>query len=139
MGELCADRVLSRLDAPDPAALLTGLAADAAADLGVSLSAPEVRVLRSVDARFKGQSHDLTVDWTPDRRELESRFFSRYARVYGIEQRGEIELVSYRVRVTTPVSPAQPAPAPHPSGPPGLATEPRPSDAPQPLPEAAFL
>ncbi|MEU8360689.1 hydantoinase/oxoprolinase family protein [Nonomuraea sp. NPDC048882] len=145
-GELCADRVLSRLDAPDPAALLAGLASDAAADLGVSLSAPEVRVLRSVDVRFKGQSHDLTVEWTPDRGELESRFFLRYARVYGIEQRGEIELVSYRVRVTTPAGRPEPTPgigrsdAPQPaSGPPqpraSGTPRPTPPDAPQAAPE----
>ncbi|MEU8398412.1 hydantoinase/oxoprolinase family protein [Nonomuraea sp. NPDC048892] len=145
-GELCADRVLSRLDAPDPAALLAGLASDAAADLGVSLSAPEVRVLRSVDVRFKGQSHDLTVEWTPDRGELESRFFLRYARVYGIEQRGEIELVSYRVRVTTPAGQPEPTPgigrsdAPQPaSGPPqpraSGTPRPTPPDAPQAAPE----
>ncbi|MCF6473603.1 hydantoinase/oxoprolinase family protein [Nonomuraea sp. MG754425] len=97
---LSTDRVLSRLDEPDPEAVFASLAADAAADLGLSLSAPEVRVLRSVDVRFAGQSHDLTVDWSADRAELESRFSRRYAQVYGITQRGEIELVSYRVRVT---------------------------------------
>ncbi|MEV0379618.1 hydantoinase/oxoprolinase family protein [Nonomuraea sp. NPDC050643] len=99
-GALSTDRVRSRLDAPDPEAVFTALAADAAADLDVPVA--EATVLRSVDVRFKGQSHDLTVDWSPDRATLESRFFQRYAEVYGITQRGEIELVSYRVRLTTP-------------------------------------
>ncbi|SDJ17119.1 hydantoinase/oxoprolinase family protein [Nonomuraea jiangxiensis] len=120
-GALSTDRVLSRLDAQDPEAVLAGLASDAAADLGVSLADPGVRVLRSVDARFRGQSHDLTVPWTADRQALESRFFARYAEVYGITQEGEVELVSYRVRVTTPVDgshDAPPAPPPSPARPP---------------------
>ncbi|MFG1701595.1 hydantoinase/oxoprolinase family protein [Nonomuraea sp. M3C6] len=107
-GALSTDRVLSRPNAPDPEAIFTTLASEAATDLGVSLSDPGVRVLRSVDIRFKGQSHDLTVDWTPSRETLESRFFERYAEVYGITQQGEIELVSYRVRVTTPADPPPP-------------------------------
>jgi N-methylhydantoinase A len=103
-GDLSTDRVLSRLDAPDPEKLFTALAAEAAADLGVSPEGPGVRVSRSVDVRFKGQSHDLTVGWTPARQDLESRFRDRYAEVYGIRQSGEIELVSYRVRVTAPAA-----------------------------------
>ncbi|MFF0861514.1 hydantoinase/oxoprolinase family protein [Nonomuraea sp. NPDC003560] len=110
-GALSTDRVLSRLDAGDPAEVFAALAADAAADLGVA----RVRVARSVDVRFKGQSHDLTVDWAESREELAARFFAKYAQVYGIVQQGEIELVSYRVRVTdaatptTPTTPATPA------------------------------
>ncbi|MEV0615810.1 hydantoinase/oxoprolinase family protein [Nonomuraea sp. NPDC050404] len=104
-GELSTDRVLSRLDEPDPEAVFTRLATEAATDLGVSLTSAGVRVLRSVAVRFKGQSHDLTVDWSADRATLESRFFGRYAEVYGISQRGEIELVSYRIRLTAPAAP----------------------------------
>ncbi|NUS02413.1 MAG: hydantoinase/oxoprolinase family protein [Nonomuraea sp.] len=99
-GALSTDRVLSRLDAGDPEPIFRTLAAEAAADLG--LPASELRVTRSVDVRFKGQSHDLTLEWTPSRDRLASRFFARYARVYGIAQEGEIELVGYRVRVTAP-------------------------------------
>ncbi|RVX39212.1 N-methylhydantoinase A [Nonomuraea polychroma] len=101
-GDLSTDRVLSRLDAGDPEPIFTELAADAAADLGVPPADPAVTVLRSVDVRFKGQSHDLTVEWSPSTEVLASRFFERYRQVYGITQQGEIELVSYRVRVTTP-------------------------------------
>ncbi|MEU6710566.1 hydantoinase/oxoprolinase family protein [Nonomuraea sp. NPDC046802] len=119
-GELSTDRVLSRLDAPEPEEIFTALAAEAATDLGVAEVGTDLRVLRSVDVRFKGQSHDLTVDWTPSREELEARFFARYAQVYGITQRGEIELVSYRVRVTTPAG----NPAPPPSIPSGGASRP---------------
>ncbi|GAA3210061.1 hydantoinase/oxoprolinase family protein [Nonomuraea helvata] len=107
-GALSTDRVLSRLDAPDPAAVFAALADEAAADLGVSPSDPGVLVSRSVDVRFKGQSHDLTVEWTSERPVLASRFFERYEEVYGIAQRGEIELVSYRARVTVPTTPHLP-------------------------------
>ncbi|TDD22386.1 hydantoinase/oxoprolinase family protein [Nonomuraea diastatica] len=108
-GQLSTDRVLSRLDAPDPEALFASLASEAATDLGISPGAPGVRVSRSVDVRFTGQSHDLTVPWSADRALLESRFFQRYAEVYGFTQRGEIELVGYRVRVTTPADDTDPA------------------------------
>lgn len=118
-GELSTDRVLTRLDAGDPEAILAALASAAAADLGVSPGEPGVRVERSVDARFLGQSHDLTVAWEPSREAVEARFFSRYAQVYGIEQRGEVELVGYRVRVTLaapPEPPAEPPAEPPPGG-----------------------
>ncbi|MEV4798621.1 hydantoinase/oxoprolinase family protein [Nonomuraea sp. NPDC049421] len=99
-GALSADRVLTRLDAPDPEAVFAALAADAAGDLDVPLAV--ATVTRSVDARFRGQAHELTIPWTADRATLESRFARRYEEVYGIAQRGEVELVSYRVRVTLP-------------------------------------
>ncbi|MEV0344669.1 hydantoinase/oxoprolinase family protein [Nonomuraea sp. NPDC050680] len=110
VGDLSTDRVLSRLDAGDPSEVFDSLAAAAAQDLGVSPADPGVRVSRSVDVRFRGQSHDLTVPWSSSgtelpRKELEARFFDRYERVYGISQRGEVEIVSYRVRVTLPAAP----------------------------------
>ncbi|MDP4511119.1 hydantoinase/oxoprolinase family protein [Nonomuraea turcica] len=98
-GELSTDRVLSRLGAGDPEPIFAELSAEAAADLGVSPADPEVSMQRSVDVRFKGQSHDLTVEWSDSPEMLASRFFERYRQVYGIAQQGEIELVSYRVRV----------------------------------------
>jgi N-methylhydantoinase A len=104
VADLSTDRVLSRLDAADPSKVFRALAASAAEDLGVSPSDPGVRVSRSVDVRFKGQSHDLTVAWSSARAELEARFFERYEQVYGISQRGEVEIVSYRVRVTLPAT-----------------------------------
>jgi N-methylhydantoinase A len=121
-GELSTDRVLSRLDAPDPEEVLDALARAAAEDLGVSPSDPGVRLRRSVDARFRGQSHDLTVEWSPSREELESRFLAKYAQVYGIEQRGEVELVGYRVRVTLSPEPGIAPTAASP--PPGLSPSP---------------
>ncbi|MEU6728504.1 hydantoinase/oxoprolinase family protein [Nonomuraea wenchangensis] len=103
-GDLATERVRSRLDAGDPEPIFAGLVAEAAADLGVSPADPEVRVERSVDVRFLGQSHDLTVAWSPSRDELAARFAARYLQVYGIAQRGEIELVGYRARVTAPAA-----------------------------------
>ncbi|WP_214326752.1 hydantoinase/oxoprolinase family protein [Nonomuraea sediminis] len=105
-GNLSTERVLSRLGVPDPAEIFDALAAEAAADLGV----PGGEVSRSVDMRFKGQSHDLTVPWSESHDELASRFFAKYRQVYGIAQQGEIEIVSYRVRLTLP--PANPIAAP---------------------------
>ncbi|MGW7482340.1 hydantoinase/oxoprolinase family protein [Nonomuraea muscovyensis] len=129
-GALSTDRVLSRLDAADPAGLLDALAREAAGDLGVSPADPGVRVERSVDVRFRGQSHELTVPWSPSPEVLESGFFARYAQVYGIEQRGEVDLVGYRVRVTLP-----PPPAP----PPAAATPTTPATAPPPGTRAAYF
>ncbi|WP_084773953.1 hydantoinase/oxoprolinase family protein [Nonomuraea candida] len=124
-GELSTDRVLTRLDEPDPEAVFAALAGEAAGDLGVRLAAPGVRVLRSVDVRFRGQSHDLTVPWSAERAALERAFFRRYAEVYGIAQRGEVELVSYRVRLTAPL-PRPSGPSPQ-AGPPGPAGSPAPA------------
>ncbi|NUR93469.1 MAG: hydantoinase/oxoprolinase family protein, partial [Nonomuraea sp.] len=94
-GALSTERVVTRLDAPDPDSIFASLAAAAFQDLGVA----EAEVARSVDVRFRGQSHELTVPWSSS---LATDFFQKYRQVYGIEQEGEIELVSYRVRVTLP-------------------------------------
>ncbi|MFI7442347.1 hydantoinase/oxoprolinase family protein [Nonomuraea indica] len=109
-GALSADRVLSRLGAADPAGLLDTLAREAAGDLGVSPDDAGVRVERSVDVRFRGQAHELTVPWSASSDVLRGRFFARYAQAYGIEQRGEVELVGYRVRVTLPPPASPPEP-----------------------------
>ncbi|MCK2220526.1 hydantoinase/oxoprolinase family protein [Actinomadura sp. ATCC 31491] len=109
-GELSTDRVRSRLEAGDPEPVFAELTAEAAADLGVSPGDPAVRVERSVDVRFRGQSHDLTVAWSPSREVLADRFAERYRQVYGIAQRGEIEPVGYRVRVTVTNGTTAPAP-----------------------------
>ncbi|GAA2915809.1 hydantoinase/oxoprolinase family protein [Streptosporangium fragile] len=121
-GDLSTDRVLSALDA-DPERVFTTLAEAAAADLDVRLGSPGVSVARSADVRFAGQAHDLTVPWSDSPAELAARFSARYRQVYGIEQEGPVEIVSYRVRVTraaprspvpgTPAAPRSPAaPAP---------------------------
>ncbi|MCG5212114.1 hydantoinase/oxoprolinase family protein [Streptosporangium sp. KLBMP 9127] len=99
-GALSTDRVRSMLDAPDPEAVFAALTEAAAADLGVSPGAPSVTVTRTADVRFTGQAHDLTVPWTGSPADLAEHFHARYREVYGIAQRGPIETVGYRVRVT---------------------------------------
>ncbi|MFC4585010.1 hydantoinase/oxoprolinase family protein [Sphaerisporangium corydalis] len=99
-GDLSTDRVLSRLGAGDPGAVFEELAAGAAADLGLTLGSPGVSVERSADLRFLGQAHDLTVPWSDVPEELAGRFVAKYRQVYGIEQQGPVEVVSYRVRLT---------------------------------------
>jgi N-methylhydantoinase A len=101
-GALSTERVVSRLDAADPGALFDELARTAAADLGLPLTTPGLEVTRSADVRFRGQSHDLTVPWSPVREELASRFFTKYTQVYGIAQQSAIEVVAYRLRLTLP-------------------------------------
>ncbi|MEV4062383.1 hydantoinase/oxoprolinase family protein [Nonomuraea dietziae] len=98
-GELSTERVLSALSAPDPGAVFAALEAAALADLGVAAGAAGLRVERSVDVRFRGQAHELTVPWGPS---VDSAFFLKYHQVYGIAQEGEIEIVSYRLRLTIP-------------------------------------
>ncbi|MET8006403.1 hydantoinase/oxoprolinase family protein [Nonomuraea glycinis] len=101
-GALSTERVISRLDAADPDALFDELAHTAAADLGLPLTTPGLELTRSADVRFHGQSHDLTVPWSPVREELASRFSTKYTQVYGITQQSTIEVVAYRLRLTLP-------------------------------------
>ncbi len=108
-GALSTERVISRLDAADPDALFDELARTAAADLGLPLTTPGLELTRSADVRFHGQSHDLTVPWSPVREELASRFSTKYTQVYGITQQSTIEVVAYRLRLTLP-PPASPSP-----------------------------
>ncbi|WP_157244318.1 hydantoinase/oxoprolinase family protein [Nonomuraea typhae] len=100
------ERVRSALHAAAPEEIFRALAGEAAHDLGLPLSA--LRVTRLVDARFRGQAHELTVEWD----DLPTGFFTKYAQVYGVAQQGEIEHVSYRVRVThpEPAPPLRPGP-----------------------------
>jgi N-methylhydantoinase A len=99
-GDLSTDRVLSRLGTAEPPAVFGELAAGAAEDLGLVLGSPGVTVERSADVRFAGQAHDLTVPWSDSPDELADRFFTKYQQVYGVAQRGPVEIVSYRVRLT---------------------------------------
>ncbi|MBB2911995.1 N-methylhydantoinase A [Streptosporangium becharense] len=114
--DLSADRVLSALDA-DPARVFASLTEAAAADLDADLGSPGVSVTCSADVRFAGQAHDLTVPWSDSPGELAARFFAGYRQVYGIEQEGPVEIVSYRVRVTRAAPDPPPARRPPPTHP----------------------
>ncbi len=96
-GELSTERVLSAPSAPDPAAVFDSLEAAAREDLAIAPGSTGVRVERSVDVRFRGQAHELTVPWGPS---VAGAFFAKYRQVYGIAQEGEIELVSFRLRLS---------------------------------------
>ncbi|WP_116202633.1 hydantoinase/oxoprolinase family protein [Amycolatopsis circi] len=110
--DLSTDGVQTRV-LPEPAGdfaelerIFGDLEGNAADDLGVSLDSPDVEVSRSVDIRFVGQAHEIRVDlpkWPLDAAafaELKDRFFAGYEQAYGIALRGDVQLVSFRVRVT---------------------------------------
>lgn len=110
--DLSTDRVRTRVTAAESAELtelteaFEALAAEAADDLAVRVGQPDVRVERSVDARFRGQAHELTVG-LPDgplaesvMADLARDFEERYRIAYGIAMTGPLELVTLRVRVT---------------------------------------
>jgi N-methylhydantoinase A len=60
-----------------------------------------IRVLRTADLRYAGQSHELTLPVGP---RLAQRFHRLHKRAYGYARRGdEMELVTLRVRVEGPV------------------------------------
>ncbi|MFD2469053.1 hydantoinase/oxoprolinase family protein [Amycolatopsis silviterrae] len=110
--DLSTDGVQTRV-LPEPAGdfaelerIFGDLEGNAADDLGVSLGSPDVEISRSVDLRFVGQAHEIRVDlpeWPLDAAafaELKDRFFAGYEQAYGIALRGDVQLVSFRVRVT---------------------------------------
>jgi N-methylhydantoinase A len=77
------------------------------ADLGTDPSA--TRTLRSVDMRYQGQAHEISVsapegdidkEWLA---ELTERFHTRYAEHFGSPLEARIELAGFRVRVIEPV------------------------------------
>lgn len=102
-GELTAERVRSAPSAADPEAVFAALEAAARDDLAVAAGAPGVRAERAVDVRFRGQAHELTVPWGPS---VAGAFHEKYRQVYGIAQEGEIELVSFRLRLSVPATSA---------------------------------
>ena len=69
-----------------------------------------LEVERLIDARFVGQSHELSIPWapTPGRErealaEVPQRFRARYRELYGIESNGVVEYAAFRVRLRIPV------------------------------------
>ncbi len=56
------------------------------------------KIKRSVDARFIGQSFELTIPWSDDKRRLAETFFQTHEKEYGFVDRTQrIELVTLRV------------------------------------------
>ncbi len=69
-----------------------------------------LEVERLVDARFVGQSHELSIPFTPkpgaeaaELAALPQRFRARYRELYGIESEGAVEYAAFRVRLRIPV------------------------------------
>jgi N-methylhydantoinase A len=114
--DLTVDRVRTRLlpldpaSAPAVAACYAEVEALAVAELppGEGLVG-DVRVERSVDVRYRGQAHQLTVP-APEGPVTEATliaidqaFAGRYRASYGIALEGPTEMVNFRVRVTRSV------------------------------------
>ncbi len=99
---------LADADARDLQQMFDGLTEAAAADLEVDHR--ELDVERTVAMRFVGQAHELEVavpDGSLDARALdalEQTFLDDYRRVFGLDVRGAVELVSFRSQVRLPVA-----------------------------------
>ena len=70
-----------------------------------------LEVERFVDARFVGQSHELSIPFAPkpgaeaaELAALPERFRARYRELYGIESEGAVEYAAFRVRLRIPVA-----------------------------------
>ena len=135
--DLTVDRVRTRLlpldpsSAPAVAACYAEIEALAVAELPPGEGpGRDMRIDRSVDVRYRGQAHQLTVP-APGGPVTESTltaidhaFASHYRGAYGIVLDGPTEMVNFRVRVTRPVeklsllphATASPAPAAVPVG-----------------------
>ncbi|MGH7572832.1 MAG: hydantoinase/oxoprolinase family protein, partial [Gemmatimonadota bacterium] len=63
------------------------------------LGAEGLVVSRSADLRYRGQSHELEVEFEPDRARLAARFHAAHRRRYGHAAEGEpVEVVTVRLR-----------------------------------------
>jgi N-methylhydantoinase A len=128
--DLRADRVrtLQLADADVRVDVLAGplaeLEAATAADVGAGTGAGTgrgVRLRRSADVRFRGQSHELSValadgPLTDDHlARLRDDFVRRHREVFGVGTPGPVEVVNVRVRATAPVGRARFHRAPSPS------------------------
>jgi len=109
----------ARAELPDggPAGTPSGAASEEAGGLVVS---------RSVDVRFRGQAHQLTVDADGGPDAIHAAFRTCYLETYGIDVDGASELVTFRVRVIRPVEKLTPVRHPDP---PGGPTEAQPAGA----------
>ena len=112
------ESVFAELEAEARSELPDGPVADAPARSagGSSSVASELVVSRSVDVRFRGQAHQLTVTADGDPAAIHAAFRTCYLETYGIDVDGPTELVTFRVRVVRPVEKLTPARHPEPPG-----------------------
>jgi N-methylhydantoinase A len=94
------------LDADAANALFAGMEDEGLASMrGEGLSANAIRVERHVDARFRGQGHELSVPvgtgqlTRDDLARAQDTFRELYAQVYGIRQDYPVQLVNFRSRI----------------------------------------
>lgn len=71
----------------------------------------ELEIERSIDVRFVGQSHELSIAFAPapggeaaELAAIPGRFMAHYRDVYGIESSAPIEFAAFRVRLRIPVA-----------------------------------
>ena len=117
--DLVAERVLTRLmptEEADPAvvgAVFDELEEQAVRELP---GGGELVVRRAVEARFRGQAHQLTVPApagpvsAASIAEIDRAFLDRYRDAYGIDLDAPTELVNFRVRVSRTVEKLAPVP-----------------------------
>jgi len=110
--DMAADYVRTQVmaaEAPDADAanaIFAGMEHDGLARIrGEGLSDAAIRLERHIDARFRGQGHELSVPvhigklTHDDLIQVQEAFRELYAQVYGIRQAYPVELVNFRVRV----------------------------------------
>jgi len=60
----------------------------------------EIKIVKQIDVRYKGQSYELTIPWTGDLKELADNFHKKHETVYKFSSLEEdIELVNARVTI----------------------------------------
>ncbi|ADC69891.1 5-oxoprolinase (ATP-hydrolyzing) [Methanocaldococcus sp. FS406-22] len=60
----------------------------------------EIKIVKQIDVRYKGQSYELTIPWTGDLKELADNFHKKHEAVYKFSSlEEEIELVNARVTI----------------------------------------
>nr|WP_236953697.1 hypothetical protein [Methanocaldococcus bathoardescens] len=60
----------------------------------------EIKIVKQIDVRYKGQSYELTIPWTGDLKELANNFHKKHEAVYKFSSLDEdVELVNARVTI----------------------------------------
>jgi len=94
--------VLADLDATEIDGALTAMCQDVAAELRLEGAAAKgLEVERSLDLRYRGQSHTLNIHWRGGTGTAEA-FHRRHEEAYGHRLDLPVELVNLRVRVRAP-------------------------------------
>ena len=113
--DLTVDRARTCADPADLDAVFAELETECRAEL----DAEPDEVHRSLDVRFRGQAHQLTIPAGGDLDDVASRFREHYRATYGIDLDAPVQVVTFRVRlvrtaatITPHADDGDPAPAP---------------------------